>query len=133
MAWTEEDRVRAAQDGISRMAQNEETFHALALNNKLLRDRIERLRTELAAKDAVVEAARELIKTTPIKWNQEHGLIGDVLVEEPPWVRLDIALRALDKPCETCGGSGELKDAVQAWDIPGAPIPDCPDCGGEDG
>ncbi len=31
-------------------------------------------------------------------------------------------------PCAECGGSGELPDAVQAWDIPGAPVPTCPSC-----
>ena len=30
--------------------------------------------------------------------------------------------------CDFCNGTGELKGAVQAWDIPGAPIPECPYC-----
>lgn len=38
---------------------------------------------------------------------------------------------AKDKTCPTCKGTGVLSDAVQAWDIPGAPEPDCPTCMGE--
>ena len=34
-------------------------------------------------------------------------------------------------PCPVCEGSGELKEAVLAWDEPDAPIPECSDC--EDG
>ena len=30
--------------------------------------------------------------------------------------------------CEVCNGTGELKDAVQAWDVLGAPVPRCPHC-----
>lgn len=30
--------------------------------------------------------------------------------------------------CTVCGGSGELKDAVQAWDVPGATVPECSFC-----
>ena len=79
------------------------------------------------AKDAVVEAARELEHI-----HADHAECRDV-DDAICRCTLCIALRALDKPtCKTCGGSGELKDAVQAWDIPGAPIPDCPDCGGDD-
>ena len=78
------------------------------------------------AKDAVVEAARELEHI-----HADHAECRDV-DDAICRCTLCIALRALDKPtCKTCGGSGELKDAVQAWDIPGAPIPECPDCGGE--
>ena len=81
---------------------------------------------EFAAKDAVVEAARELEHI-----HADHAECRDV-DDAICRCTLCIALRALDKPtCKTCGGSGELKDAVQAWDIPGAPIPECLDCGGE--
>ena len=34
------------------------------------------------------------------------------------------------KKCPTCKGTGELKDAVQAWDVSGAPIPKCGRCKG---
>lgn len=30
--------------------------------------------------------------------------------------------------CPACMGGGELREAVQAWDVPGAPVPDCPHC-----
>jgi hypothetical protein len=32
--------------------------------------------------------------------------------------------------CEVCEGRGELVEAVQAWDVPGAPIPRCDHCNG---
>lgn len=38
--------------------------------------------------------------------------------------------KAQGEKCEICEGTGELKDAVQAWDIPGAPIPECGICKG---
>jgi len=49
------------------------------------------------------------------------------------YCELGQALAELEsEPCKTCGGSGEIEfpDAVQAWDIPDAPIPTehCPDC-----
>jgi hypothetical protein len=33
-------------------------------------------------------------------------------------------------PCKECGGSGKFPDRVQAWDIPGAPVPECERCNG---
>jgi hypothetical protein len=33
-----------------------------------------------------------------------------------------------DVYCPICKGKGELLDAVQAWDIPDAPVPECPHC-----
>lgn len=30
--------------------------------------------------------------------------------------------------CPVCRGTGELKEAVQAWDVAGAPVPVCPHC-----
>ena len=36
----------------------------------------------------------------------------------------------VSEPCEVCMGLGENKDELQAWDIPGAPIPPCTACGG---
>lgn len=32
--------------------------------------------------------------------------------------------------CPDCKGRGENRDAMQAWDIPGAPIPECKRCRG---
>lgn len=43
----------------------------------------------------------------------------------------DLLLERLDEiSCPICGGSGELPEAKQAWDIPGAPIPECAICKG---
>lgn len=39
-------------------------------------------------------------------------------------------LAGATKECGVCEGQGELKEAVQAWDVPGAPIPDCDTCKG---
>ena len=36
----------------------------------------------------------------------------------------------IGKQCNICKGTGELKDAVEAWDEPDAPIPRCHICGG---
>ena len=44
--------------------------------------------------------------------------------------RLLIGLPDEGPVCPTCEGTGELKDAVQAWDEPGAPIPECEACSG---
>ena len=33
--------------------------------------------------------------------------------------------------CKMCGGTGYLRDARQAWDIPEAPSPECPYCQGD--
>lgn len=30
--------------------------------------------------------------------------------------------------CPVCDGWGELYGAVSAWDVPGAPVPECPHC-----
>lgn len=30
--------------------------------------------------------------------------------------------------CPVCEGTGELSEAVQAWDVAGAPVPRCPHC-----
>ncbi len=32
--------------------------------------------------------------------------------------------------CPICKGTGENRDAMQAWDIPGAPVPECYKCKG---
>ena len=32
--------------------------------------------------------------------------------------------------CPECGGLGEFPGRVQAWDIPGAPVPECERCNG---
>lgn len=31
-------------------------------------------------------------------------------------------------PCPVCNGTHQLREAVQAWDVPGAPVPECPYC-----
>jgi hypothetical protein len=41
---------------------------------------------------------------------------------------LRIACGAMVLDCPICNGTGENRDAMQAWDIPGAPVPDCHYC-----
>src|SRR5690606_35547889 len=38
------------------------------------------------------------------------------------------ALEHYRDECWICAGTGENRDAMQAWDIPGAPVPECHAC-----
>ena len=48
------------------------------------------------------------------------------LVEEIRELR--VALEHMVCNCIACEGLGELREAVQAWDVPGAPVPECGVC-----
>ena len=42
--------------------------------------------------------------------------------------RLREALAVVVADCPICGGTGRNRDAMQAWDVPDAPVPDCHYC-----
>ena len=44
------------------------------------------------------------------------------------WPEVVEALEHMVCNCIACEGLGELREAVQAWDIPGAPVPECGVC-----
>lgn len=78
-------------------------------------------------------------------WWREHGNWA-LKYSKQAWDELDAAIRADERalarpadgaptdavqwkvPCPVCDGRGELREAVQAWDIPGAPVPRCTHC-----
>lgn len=75
--------------------------------------RIEKLSAELAAKDAVVEAARQYVFGE--NWAGQLQALDD-------------ALRALDQPCKTCGGKRYVTEEVASGHLPSRRKP-CPVCG----
>jgi len=42
----------------------------------------------------------------------------------------EVGEQLVNQECPICEGCGELDEAVQAWDIPDAPIPECSFCKG---
>lgn len=73
-------------------------------------------------------AGLHIITTEQINraWAKASELLGEYYEDVPYEVLECFGIVA----CEKCGGRGELPDAVQAWDIPGAPIPECQACNG---
>ena len=89
MAWTEDDRARSAQDGISRMAQNDETFHALAQNNKDYRDKITYME----------DVIREVIEGLSAQWTpaKEEHMLRRLIGEENEYTDACLAARGVKK------------------------------------
>jgi hypothetical protein len=65
-----------------------------------------------------------------IRRKASAGIPIGVLVDNPQAIQQAIeASKEMVENCVICNGTGETSDAVQAWDVPDAPVPSCAYCG----
>lgn len=94
------------------------------------------LQAELADANKRIEEL-EKRDATWNKWYGAHMKRAAIFITEAEidaaW-RTSFSWHALEPlgivACSECGGAGEFPDRVQAWDVPGAPIPECEPCHG---
>jgi hypothetical protein len=76
-----------------------------------------------------VEIANAVRLVSATKNNENvRALLNRIRELEKREAELTAVCRNVVDKCPICDGSGELVEAVQAWDVPGAPTPECSWC-----
>ena len=138
----ESERKKAVEAAAVEKAKQDEEYAAKRQRMAVERAAIQGAQDKIDAANRAAEEERQRL-AEPVEL--KHGRLDTMTAAEVPFDNLPAAVQEIisrskqtpfiqeeaanrdpNPNCEICGGSGENRDAVQAWDIPGAPIPDCP-------